>query len=725
MSNWIAHDEELVEKTEIKNAANAVLLQTTRGFEDHRDLLTSVENKWDPAGTPVVKSRYTYTNDRLARRTSVLTEGTAFSLPSPHTAAYNRYGYNDRNELTTAYRYLGDDLEDTDDPVPNEHFKYDYDPIGNRRGSWMGPEGEDPIISTDYGAPSGVANSLNQYDRVSSTAGEGTQAISNWVEHDEDGNLSLKWLVGDMNCDGQVNVLDTNAFNLALSDPAAYAAQYPNCQIINADVNNDGYINILDITPYVYLILSGNSGGYTRYVWDAENRLIEVRPAAEEDVLADGITRSEYAYDYLGRRVIKRVYTWDATEDEWNLTLDRRFVYDGWLLLLELDGTVAQPPPAVIRKYTWGLDLAGLNGAVGPVSNRSTDDGRSSAGGIGGLLAMEQASGVQSGYSGGYLFCYDANGNVTQVLDADTGAIAVKYEYDPYGKRVNAPTSGELIQPMTFSTRSFDAETGFGAWLYRLYDPRAGRWISRDPIGETDGAHLYTFVHGSPIVLVDAHGRNAQSGRACCKYKDSGEYEYGGGTFTLRRSLDDACFIEEPCPAGSQSPESCCKASCSRERDWSDYFLGEPERWFQRRLVAAHFGSCCTCTVSVVRDPLRFTIDGVFSPLNPCYTHHWLVIQCPTSTHTVDFYNSDRTNPLWGPGVINPQPGFAATPVPPALVVSAKVVSCEDATNLLDAINGETPGTYCFPCRQCRSLGLQWLQDAPAFRECHSIVGPR
>ncbi|TWT45066.1 hypothetical protein RAS1_14870 [Phycisphaerae bacterium RAS1] len=53
---------------------------------------------------------------------------------SPHTAAYNRYGYNDRNELTTAYRYLGDDLEDTDDPVPNEHFKYDYDPIGNRRG---------------------------------------------------------------------------------------------------------------------------------------------------------------------------------------------------------------------------------------------------------------------------------------------------------------------------------------------------------------------------------------------------------------------------------------------------------------------------------------------------------------------------------------------------------------------------------------------------------------
>ncbi|TWT45062.1 tRNA(Glu)-specific nuclease WapA precursor [Phycisphaerae bacterium RAS1] len=417
------------------------------------------------------------------------------SPPSPHTAAYNRYGYNDRNELTTAYRYLGDDLEDTDDPVPNEHFKYDYDPIGNRRGSWMGPEGEDPIISTDYGAPSGVANSLNQYDRVSSTAGEGTQAISNWIEHDEDGNLSLKWLVGDMNCDGQVNVLDNNAFTLALSDPPAYAAQFPNCQIINADVNNDGYINILDITAYVYLVMSGNAGGYTRYVWDAENRLIEVRPAAAEEALAGGITRSEYAYDYLGRRVIKRVYTWDESNDEWDLTLDRRFVYDGWLLLLELDGL---DDNAVIRKYTWGLDLAGLN--AGPSCDRQR------AGGIGGLLAIEQASGVQSGYSGGYLYCYDANGNVTQVLDADTGAIAVKYEYDPYGNRVNADTSVELDQPLRFETRFQDAETGLAYWLLRYYLPIAGRWLNRDPLQEAGALNLYEFVGNAPLSRIDPLG---------------------------------------------------------------------------------------------------------------------------------------------------------------------------------------------------------------------------
>ncbi|TWT45059.1 hypothetical protein RAS1_14800 [Phycisphaerae bacterium RAS1] len=308
-------NSELVEKTEIKSAANAVLLRTTRGFEDHRDLLTSVENKWDPAGTPVVKSRYTYTNDRLARRTSVLNEGTAFSLPSPHTAAYNRYGYNDRNELTTAYRYLGDDLEDTDDPVPNEHFKYDYDPIGNRRGSWMGPEGEDPIIATDYGSPSGVANSLNQYDRVSSI-GVDAPSVSNWIEHDEDGNLSLTHVGGDMNCDGQLNILDINIFTLAILDPGQYMEMYPECRIGNGDMNGDGEVDILDVNTFVYLAGANNKSTHTRYVWDAENRLIEVWPAADEANWPNGTLRSEYVYDYLGRRVIKRVYTWDSDEDE-------------------------------------------------------------------------------------------------------------------------------------------------------------------------------------------------------------------------------------------------------------------------------------------------------------------------------------------------------------------------------------------------------------------------
>ncbi|MCG8527263.1 MAG: hypothetical protein MI748_12835, partial [Opitutales bacterium] len=65
----------------------------------------------------------------------------------------------------------------------------------------------------------------------------------------------------------------------------------------------------------------------------------------------------------------------------------------------------------LLRTYTWGKDLYG-------------------PGGIGGLLSMEIKSGTQQGK---YLYSYDAKGNVTQVIKAETGEVVNKYEYDPYG----------------------------------------------------------------------------------------------------------------------------------------------------------------------------------------------------------------------------------------------------------------------------------------------------
>ncbi|TWT46220.1 hypothetical protein RAS1_26690 [Phycisphaerae bacterium RAS1] len=62
---------------------------------------------------------------------------------------------------------------------------------------------------------------------------------------------------GDMNCDGSVDILDINPFVLALSDPAGYAAQYPECDIGNGDMNGDGDVNVLDINPFVDLLSGG------------------------------------------------------------------------------------------------------------------------------------------------------------------------------------------------------------------------------------------------------------------------------------------------------------------------------------------------------------------------------------------------------------------------------------------------------------------------------------
>lgn len=61
-------------------------------------------------------------------------------------------------------------------------------------------------------------------------------------------------VLGDLNCDGIINNFDIDPFVLALTNPPAYQAQYPNCDINRADINGDGSVNNFDIDPFVELL---------------------------------------------------------------------------------------------------------------------------------------------------------------------------------------------------------------------------------------------------------------------------------------------------------------------------------------------------------------------------------------------------------------------------------------------------------------------------------------
>ncbi|MEW6296044.1 MAG: RHS repeat-associated core domain-containing protein [Candidatus Diapherotrites archaeon] len=125
--------------------------------------------------------------------------------------------------------------------------------------------------------------------------------------------------------------------------------------------------------------------------------------------------------------------------------------------------------------YTWGQGLPG---------------------GIGGLLDLCQG-GAQ------YSYLYDGKGNVTALLDANAN-IAATYAYGPFGEpRV---PSNYLQQPMQFSTKPYDENTGLSYYGYRFYVPALGRWLTRDPIGERGGINLYGFVGNDPINLIDPYG---------------------------------------------------------------------------------------------------------------------------------------------------------------------------------------------------------------------------
>jgi hypothetical protein len=62
------------------------------------------------------------------------------------------------------------------------------------------------------------------------------------------------FLVGDLNCDGVVNLRDVNPFVLALSKPHVYAQTYPHCPFGNRDINGDGSCDFNDINPFVLLL---------------------------------------------------------------------------------------------------------------------------------------------------------------------------------------------------------------------------------------------------------------------------------------------------------------------------------------------------------------------------------------------------------------------------------------------------------------------------------------
>ena len=116
----------LVRQISFKNDTGATVGTITRTFEEHRDVVTDVENNWGT--TPTLVSKYHYGDaDVLGRHTSVVNTGSVFS-PSRFTL----WTYNARNELLTSKRYNGTDIGNKSSPVTPQQFVFDYDPIGNR-----------------------------------------------------------------------------------------------------------------------------------------------------------------------------------------------------------------------------------------------------------------------------------------------------------------------------------------------------------------------------------------------------------------------------------------------------------------------------------------------------------------------------------------------------------------------------------------------------------------
>jgi RHS repeat-associated protein len=91
------------------------------------------------------------------------------------------------------------------------------------------------------------------------------------------------------------------------------------------------------------------------------------------------------------------------------------------------------------------------------------------------------------------------------VVNATTGAIAQRLDYDSFG-RVTLDTSPGF-QPFGFAGGLYDPQTKLTRFGARDYDAQAGRWTNQDPLwfGGND-ANLYRYCRNDPVNFLDPSG---------------------------------------------------------------------------------------------------------------------------------------------------------------------------------------------------------------------------
>ena len=426
-----------------------------RQTNSHR--ISSIENEWNQAD----RANFTYSYDALGRVSSrVMTGSIKDAYGSNTTELRDAYTYNARHELTAAK--TESKISGAYQELVGRKHAFTYDHQGNRKTHSCNDH------TTTY-----TTNNLNQY-----------------TARTNHGFL----LVEGTSTNAAVKVYETGSTEAAATrkndyffrdwdpDPASKASDYPEINVKEGTAftsTGKAWIPGVSETPITY-DANGNLTGDAQwiYTYDEENRLIKMAETSAAATAGFTDTAITFKYDYLGRRVEKKVVRGTTTVS--NL----RFVWRGWLLVAELN---AASDNAKVKTYTWGPDVSGSFGG---------------AGGNGGVLIFKDHT---STVNESFYPAYDAQGNVTGLIDT-SGNLDAAYEYDPFGKLIRYAGTRRASMSLLYGTKYTDMETGLIYFGHRYYDPRQGRFINRDPIGEEGGYNLYRFVGNSPVNRLDFLG---------------------------------------------------------------------------------------------------------------------------------------------------------------------------------------------------------------------------
>ncbi len=229
------------------------------------------------------------------------------------------------------------------------------------------------------------------------------------------------------------------------------------------------------------------SGVVTNGTYDNQDRLTQYG-AATYSYTANGELQSktaganvtQYGYDVLGN--LRTVTLPDATQISYEIDGQNRRIGK------RVNGTLTQG-----FLYQDQLEpVAELDGANNVVSRFVYGHRRT---------APEYM--VKGGVT--YRFLVDQVGSVRLVVDAATGNIAQRLDYDEFG--VVTFDSNPGFQPFGFAGGIYDTHTTLTRFGARDYDAQTGRWTAKDPILFDGGdTNLYSYVASDPINDIDPTG---------------------------------------------------------------------------------------------------------------------------------------------------------------------------------------------------------------------------
>ncbi|MEO7038064.1 MAG: RHS repeat-associated core domain-containing protein [Polyangiaceae bacterium] len=98
----------------------------------------------------------------------------------------------------------------------------------------------------------------------------------------------------------------------------------------------------------------------------------------------------------------------------------------------------------------------------------------------------------------------DHLGSVRLVVNATTGVVAQKLDYDEFGRVLGDSNPG--FQPFGFAGGIYDSATGLVRFGARDYDAETGRWAAKDPSGFAGGENQYAYCGDDPVNCVDPNG---------------------------------------------------------------------------------------------------------------------------------------------------------------------------------------------------------------------------